>query len=128
MTIDVVSRREDLPQLAARWDELAREDARDGFFRTFVWYQAWLQHVRPDAEPFVVVVRDEAGVVVGLAPLCLLVRCPKPRQTSAFASSVKRLRRCCASRPGRFLHAGKGKMRGSLSPQIFLLRRGWRIA
>jgi CelD/BcsL family acetyltransferase involved in cellulose biosynthesis len=74
MIVDVVTRREDLPALEARWDELAHNDPRDGLFRTSVWYRAWLEHVRPDAEPFVVVVRDGA-TIVGLAPLCRLTYC-----------------------------------------------------
>jgi CelD/BcsL family acetyltransferase involved in cellulose biosynthesis len=70
--VEVVTRLEELDGLAARWDELAREDLRDGFFRTFVWYKGWLQHIRPDAQPFVVIVRDGAGRILGLAPLCRL--------------------------------------------------------
>ncbi len=72
MTTSVVTRREDLAALATRWDELAHNDPRDGFFRTSVWYRAWIEHVRPDVEPFVVLVRDGAKIV-GLAPLCRLV-------------------------------------------------------
>jgi len=70
MKCELVTRREDLGALAQRWDELARSDPRDGFFRTSGWYLAWLRHVRPDAEPFVVVVRDAGGNIIGLAPLC----------------------------------------------------------
>jgi len=72
MKVEVVTRREDLQALAGRWDELALEDARDGFFRTFVWYKAWMDHIRPDAEPFVIVVREGDGPILGLAPLCRL--------------------------------------------------------
>jgi CelD/BcsL family acetyltransferase involved in cellulose biosynthesis len=72
MTVDVVTRREELPAISARWDELAHCDPRDGFFRTSSWYQAWIEHIRPDAEPFVVIVRD-GEQIVGLAPLCRLV-------------------------------------------------------
>jgi CelD/BcsL family acetyltransferase involved in cellulose biosynthesis len=72
MRVEVVDRRDALQPLAARWDELARQDSRDGFFRTYIWYKAWLQHIRPDAEPFVLVARDSHGVVRGLAPLCRL--------------------------------------------------------
>src|SRR5262249_59175458 len=42
------------------------------FLRTFVWYTAWLQYVRPDAQPFVIVARDDSGNILGLAPLCRL--------------------------------------------------------
>ena len=70
MKVELVARREDLNALCPRWDELALEDPRDGFFRTSGWYRAWMEHIRPDAEPFVVVVRNADGVIVGLAPLC----------------------------------------------------------
>lgn len=70
MNIEVVTRRQDLVGLAQCWDDLARRDARDGFFRTLGWYTAWMEHIRPDAEPFVIVVRNEGGEIVGLAPLC----------------------------------------------------------
>ena len=36
MKVELVTRREELTALSQRWDELAREDARDGFFRTSV--------------------------------------------------------------------------------------------
>lgn len=70
MNVELITRRQDLEPLTARWDELAGLDARDGFFRTSGWYLAWLEHVRTDAEPFVVVVRDAEGEIAGLAPLC----------------------------------------------------------
>jgi len=72
MNVELVTRREDLAELSQRWDELAQQDPRDGFFRTSAWYRSWVEHVRPDVQPFVIVVRDGAGEVVGLAPLCRL--------------------------------------------------------
>jgi|HubBroStandDraft_6_1064221.scaffolds.fasta_scaffold135778_2 CelD/BcsL family acetyltransferase involved in cellulose biosynthesis len=71
MRVEAVTRRADLAALTTRWDELAHNDPRDGFFRTSVWYRAWIEHVRPDAEPFVLVVREDQRIV-GLAPLCRL--------------------------------------------------------
>jgi CelD/BcsL family acetyltransferase involved in cellulose biosynthesis len=70
MNIELVTRREDFAGLAARWDELALCDPRDGFCRTSGWYWAWIEHIRPDAEPFIIVVRNDGGEIVGLAPLC----------------------------------------------------------
>jgi CelD/BcsL family acetyltransferase involved in cellulose biosynthesis len=72
MRIVCVTRREELDALAGAWDDLARRDPRDGFFRTFVWYRAWMEHIRPAAQPFVLLARDEHGALVGLAPLCRL--------------------------------------------------------
>jgi len=68
--VDLVTRREDVATVAERWDELALQDPRDGFFRTSRWYLSWMRNVRPDAQPFVIVVRDSAGAIVGIAPLC----------------------------------------------------------
>ena len=62
MKVELIARREDLNALCPRWDELALEDPRDGFFRTSGWYRAWMEHIRPDAEPFVVVVRNADNV------------------------------------------------------------------
>jgi len=70
MNVEVVSRREELARLASRWDELALSDPRDGFFRTSGWYMTWMDDIAPDAEPFVIIVRDSGGAVVGVAPLC----------------------------------------------------------
>jgi CelD/BcsL family acetyltransferase involved in cellulose biosynthesis len=73
MNLEVLTSVSDLGSVAPRWDELAREEGHDGFFRTFSWYSAWLTHIRPDATPFVVVARDERGTIIGIAPLCRLV-------------------------------------------------------
>lgn len=70
MRAEVVTDIEQLAALAPRWDELAQCDSRDGFFRTSRWCLSWMRHIRPDAQPFVVVVRNSSGDVVGLAPLC----------------------------------------------------------
>ncbi len=70
MKIEVVRRREELEALREEWDALANEDPRDGFFRSATWFITWMRYVRPDAEPFVIVVRAADGHLVGLAPLC----------------------------------------------------------
>lgn len=70
MNIRLVTRLDEIEVLAQRWDELALQDARDGFFRTSAWYLAWMKYIRPDATPFVVVAQDDDGKILGLAPLC----------------------------------------------------------
>lgn len=66
----LVRGQEELQALQGCWNELALNDPRDGFFRTYQWYSSWIRNIRSDAEPFVVVARDDAGDIVGLAPLC----------------------------------------------------------
>jgi len=70
MITEVVTGCEKLTGLRVQWDELARSDRRDGFFLTSTWYLAWMRHVQPHAQPFVIVVRDDDGEIIGLAPLC----------------------------------------------------------
>jgi CelD/BcsL family acetyltransferase involved in cellulose biosynthesis len=70
MKVDLITRREDLRGLADSWNRLAQSEPRDAFFRSFRCYMAWLENIRPDAEPFVLIVRDAGGALVGLAPLC----------------------------------------------------------
>lgn len=72
MRAELITSHNDLPALAERWNALALDGSRDGFFRTFSWYRAWMEHIRPDAEPFVIVIRNDRGRIVGLAPLCRL--------------------------------------------------------
>jgi CelD/BcsL family acetyltransferase involved in cellulose biosynthesis len=72
MHLTVIDKREDLGGIGPVWDELAQFDRRDGFFRTSVWYRAWMEHIRPDAQPFVIVARNGAGRIIGVAPLCRL--------------------------------------------------------
>jgi CelD/BcsL family acetyltransferase involved in cellulose biosynthesis len=60
-----------LNEIVIAWEQLAKRDTVEGFFRTASWYLSWIQNLRPDARPFVIVVRD-AGKVVGIAPFCML--------------------------------------------------------
>ena len=72
MRAELITARHQLASLASRWDELAFEDRRDGLFRTSGWYRSWMEHIRPDAEPFIILVKDVDDEIVGLAPLCRL--------------------------------------------------------
>jgi CelD/BcsL family acetyltransferase involved in cellulose biosynthesis len=69
MKVEVATSMDGAGDLIAAWDALALLDRRDGFFRTRRWCQAWVEHIRPQARPFIPVVRDDAGQIIGLAPL-----------------------------------------------------------
>ena len=58
-----------ITKITFEWDRLARQDPSDGFFRGPAWYLSWIENVRPDAKPAVVVVRDSTGII-GIAPFC----------------------------------------------------------
>jgi CelD/BcsL family acetyltransferase involved in cellulose biosynthesis len=68
--VELITSLRGIESIAPEWDDLACRSPRDGFFRTYGWYRAWLEHIRPDAEPFVLAVRNSRGEIVGLAPLC----------------------------------------------------------
>ena len=87
MSIEVLTTAQGIAAVADEWDALANADPRDAFFRTSRWYQCWMQHIRPDAEPFVVVVRDSSGTALGIAPLCRMEYRDRwlPLQAIAFA-------------------------------------------
>lgn len=70
MTTEVLTQRSQIDRIREDWNRLARIDRRDGYFRTPEWCLAWMEHIRPEDELFVVTVRDSAGAVVGIAPLC----------------------------------------------------------
>jgi CelD/BcsL family acetyltransferase involved in cellulose biosynthesis len=70
--VDVLTRPEDLVTLRPAWDALAQTDLRDGLFRTSAWCLPWMEHIQPEAQPFVVVVHDDEGALLGVAPLCKL--------------------------------------------------------
>lgn len=72
MRVEVLTQPEDLVTLRPAWDALAQTDPRDGLFRTPGWCLSWMEHIRPEARPFVVAVRGQDGALVGLAPLCKL--------------------------------------------------------
>jgi len=75
MKVSVVTRREELAALVTRWDELAQKDRRDGFFRTSGWCLPWMKYLRPNAQPFMIVVSGDDGKIAGIAPLCALSYC-----------------------------------------------------
>lgn len=59
--------------LASIWDDLVAE-VPSGPFQSRAWFEAWSQHLAPDAEPVVLVARSDTGVVSGILPLARMSR------------------------------------------------------
>ena len=72
MKVEALTHVDQLEAIAPAWNALARQDGRNGFFRTHTWFRAWCRHIRADAEPYVLAATDSSGRLVGLAPLCRL--------------------------------------------------------
>jgi len=71
LTTEALTAVASLNEIVTAWEELAKRDAVEGFFRTASWYLSWIRNLRPDAKPFVIVVRDSSKIV-GIAPFCTL--------------------------------------------------------
>ncbi len=59
-------------ELSSEWDQLAAQGITNTPFQTLAYQQAWWQHLQPaDACLYVLVVRDDSGVLTAVAPLYL---------------------------------------------------------
>jgi CelD/BcsL family acetyltransferase involved in cellulose biosynthesis len=54
--------------LAPEWDDLLRDSRADTIFMTFMWQTTWWRYLG-EGELRILVVRDDAGVLLGLTPL-----------------------------------------------------------
>ena len=60
-----------LDRLSAEWDGLLRDSCADSLFLTWDWIRTWSDLVRGTVLPLTVVVRDDLGRLVGIAPFYL---------------------------------------------------------
>src|SRR5580658_3547746 len=60
--------------LESDWNRLLMESSRPVPFLTWEWISTWWQHFGASSQLFVIVARDEASRVVGIAPLRLVLR------------------------------------------------------
>ncbi|HEX8953696.1 MAG TPA: GNAT family N-acetyltransferase [Polyangia bacterium] len=67
--LEVAVHRGDLEPLAATWEALVDPAHPGAAFRSWAWGSAWWKSFSTGREPFVLIAR-EAGVPVGLLPLC----------------------------------------------------------
>jgi CelD/BcsL family acetyltransferase involved in cellulose biosynthesis len=68
MNVEVVQQ---LGPLRAEWEALLSDSATDTIFASWLWCDAWLQHFGAEETPRVLVVRDAAQQLAGIAPLSL---------------------------------------------------------
>lgn len=64
----VVTSRDELENYAHEWNELLSSSKANTIFLTWEWISAWLEVVYPDAQLFVVAVRDGNGRLIAIAP------------------------------------------------------------
>jgi len=67
--VEVAAHRGDLDALKATWEALVDPVHPGAAFRSWAWISAWWKSFSTGREPFVLVAR-EAGVAVGILPLC----------------------------------------------------------
>src|SRR5512142_2277359 len=67
--VEVAAHRGDLDALRATWEPLVDPGHPGAAFRSWAWISAWWKSFSTGREPFVLVAR-EAGVPVGILPLC----------------------------------------------------------
>lgn len=71
LSAQLITTRSEFDGLASEWDNLLQGSASNSIFLTFEWLSTWLDTVYPQAELFVVVVRDQEKTLVGAAPFYL---------------------------------------------------------
>ena len=87
LSVEAITTREGIESLRKDWDTLAGENPRDGFFLSPTWYLSWIDHIPLGARPFVVVVRNLRGKLIGLAPLCHMRHDDLDRKSTRLNSS-----------------------------------------
>jgi len=68
LAIDLVESWSDLASLREDWDPLLERTRSDVLFLTWAWIEAWYDVMRDTVRPFVLVARDPAGRLRGVAP------------------------------------------------------------
>ncbi len=68
MQVEIIRSWPALDTLAAQWNTLLAESEADTVFLTWEWICAWRRVVEEAVEPYVVVVRDVHGRLIGLGP------------------------------------------------------------
>ena len=87
LTLKIVTAHPDIERLVPDWERLVRTDPTEGFFRSPSWYLAWIRHIRPNAKPLVIAVRNDEQLVA-IAPFCIQKQNGCLRKLSLAGSDV----------------------------------------
>jgi CelD/BcsL family acetyltransferase involved in cellulose biosynthesis len=71
LSSELITTGEAFEALRPEWNDLVARMERPEVFHYWEWNWFYFRHYRTDSEPFIVVLRDPKGKLVGLAPFCL---------------------------------------------------------
>lgn len=69
LRVDIIRNRQELAAYADGWNELLADSRANSIFLTWQWIDSWLDVVYPDAPLLTVVISDQGGKLLGIAPL-----------------------------------------------------------
>lgn len=58
--------------LEKEWNQLLQNSSSDTVFLTWEWMHTWWKYYGPGKSLFIITVRDDEGMLIGLAPLCIM--------------------------------------------------------
>jgi CelD/BcsL family acetyltransferase involved in cellulose biosynthesis len=74
VTVECVDTEREFARLESEWNRLLMKSERPVPFLTWEWVSTWWQHFRGGSRLFVLVARDRAGGIQGIAPLRVVTR------------------------------------------------------
>ncbi|MDD5653997.1 MAG: hypothetical protein PHT31_07565, partial [Candidatus Omnitrophica bacterium] len=69
--IEVITGYNDFLGLSESWNSVLEKSRNDSVFLTFEWMQAWWKVFGKDKQLLVILVKDDSGELIGIAPLML---------------------------------------------------------
>lgn len=69
MKVEIIRNWQGFCALQPEWNGLLERSRARSIFLTWEWIQAWREAINDAVSPYVIVVRNESGVLVGVVPL-----------------------------------------------------------
>lgn len=69
LTVEIVRRFEDFQKLEQDWDDALERSGQDSLFLSFAWISCWWQAFGRGKELYILLLKDDAGTLCGIAPL-----------------------------------------------------------